>query len=410
MDVRWRCIYFCILLCVVLAVPQGSKTSDFSEDSHDVEAGARRQVLEMTPETFDKVVDGSKNVLVQFYAAWCGHCKALSSEYEALATSYSHVTSDTIIAKIDADLYRAVGSRYNVAGYPTIIYFPKDAKEKWQVYTGERTADKLIKFMNAMTGHQAAYQKPREATVMLDDQNFAQVVHHTNKHVLVQFYAPWCAHCKHLAPNYEIVAKAFMREPGIIIAKYDADWNKQFASQYAVTAYPTLKLFGAEHKAGLLYEGPRDPEFIIAFLNAKLGTARNIDGTLKPESALLATFGEHILEFLKLFTTGSYSVQDPNATDAKDNAIQAASKAAVSLHGTFAENGKTYLKIMKKIVEHGIGYIDSESQRLERLLKGKLSDEKSNEMTRRAYIVTDFAARLKHLQAQKEGSSKKANK
>ena len=116
MDVRWRCIYFCVLLCVVLAMPQGSKTSEFSEDSHDEEAGARRQVLEMTPETFDKVVDGSKNVLVQFYAAWCGHCKALSSEYEALATSYSYVTSDTVIAKIDADLYRAVGSRYNVAG------------------------------------------------------------------------------------------------------------------------------------------------------------------------------------------------------------------------------------------------------------------------------------------------------
>ena len=69
----------------------------------------------------------------------------------------------------------------------------------------------------------------------------------------------------------------------------------------------TIKLFNADNKAGLLYEGARDPESIIAFLNAKVGTARNVDGTLKPESAILATMGEHIQDFLKEDEGGEFS-------------------------------------------------------------------------------------------------------
>ena len=263
-------------------------------------------VVELTPKDFDKLVDGSKHALVQFYAAWCGHCKALVSEYEALAASFAQI-EDTVIARIDADLYRAVGSRYNVAGYPTLVYFPKGDRDRWEVYTGERMAQKMVKFMNSMTGHEVVYHRPREACLILDDQNFAQVVHDTKKHVLVQFYAPWCAHCKHLAPDYEVVANAFLREPSVVVAKYDADWNKAYGQQYAVTAYPTIKLFNADNRAGLLYEGARDPESMIAFLNAKVGSARNVDGTLKPESAILATMGEHIQEFLKEDQGGEFS-------------------------------------------------------------------------------------------------------
>ena len=263
-------------------------------------------VVELTPKDFDKLVDGSKHTLVQFYAAWCGHCKALVSEYDALAASFAQI-EDTVIARIDADLYRAVGSRYNVAGYPTLVYFPKGDRDRWEVYTGERMAQKMVKFMNSMTGHEVVYHRPREACLALDDQNFAQVVHDTKKHVLVQFYAPWCAHCKHLAPDYEVVANAFQREPSVVVAKYDADWNKAYGQQYAVTAYPTIKLFNADNRAGLLYEGARDPESMIAFLNAKVGSARNVDGTLKPESAILATMGEHIQEFLKEDQGGEFS-------------------------------------------------------------------------------------------------------
>ena len=107
------------MLAVVQTAPQASTVAEGEATTH---------VVDLEPKDFDKLTDGSRHVLVQFYAAWCGHCKALVSEYEALAVAYVDM-ADTVIARIDSDLYRAVGSRYNVAGYPTIIYFPKGWKK-----------------------------------------------------------------------------------------------------------------------------------------------------------------------------------------------------------------------------------------------------------------------------------------
>jgi len=381
----------CVVLVVVQTAPQAGATVDAAASDS---AG-----VELTVDDFDKRVDGSKHALVQFYAAWCGHCKALTPEYEAVAVSLRDSNiKDAVIARIDADLFRSIGSRFNVAGYPTIIYFPKKDKSKWQVYTGERTAEKMVKFMNSVTGRTAVYHKPREVTVVLDDDNFSSVVHDVSKHVLVQFYAPWCAHCKHLAPDYEMVAKAFQKEPAVIVAKYDADWNKQYGQQYGVTAYPTIKLFNADHRAGLLYEGARDPESILSFLNKKVGTVRGIDGQLKPEAAVLATMGDVVHKFLIAKSVSSRAL-----------AMQDARAAADTLHGIYHQNAQVYVGIMLKMAERSgerspadAAYLEEELGRLGRLLKSKISDEKANQMMRRRFIISDFLARQRKIKKEKD--------
>ncbi|KAE8681442.1 hypothetical protein F3Y22_tig00111330pilonHSYRG00812 [Hibiscus syriacus] len=64
------------------------------------------------------------------------------------------------------------------------------------------------------------------SVVVLNADNFDEVVLDETKDVLVEFYAPWCGHCKILAPTYEEVATAFKMEDDVIIANLDADKYK----------------------------------------------------------------------------------------------------------------------------------------------------------------------------------------
>ena len=53
-----------------------------------VAATCAAEVVDLTPSNFDSVVDGSKHVFVEFFAPWCGHCKALAPEYEKVGETF----------------------------------------------------------------------------------------------------------------------------------------------------------------------------------------------------------------------------------------------------------------------------------------------------------------------------------
>lgn len=94
---------------------------------------------------FDEIVnDSTKDVLVEFYAPWCGHCKKLAPIYEKLAESLSSVDS-LVIAKVDATENDIEG--IPIEGFPTVLLFPSDNKETPIPYEGERTVPGFKKFL-----------------------------------------------------------------------------------------------------------------------------------------------------------------------------------------------------------------------------------------------------------------------
>jgi len=86
-----------------------------------------------------------------------------------------------------------------------------------------------------------------------------------DKDVLVEFYAPWCGHCKQLAPKYEAAAKRLSVNKNIVIAKVDATANEVHGVQ--IKSYPTLKYYpGNKKSAPVDFEGAREEEGIITWL------------------------------------------------------------------------------------------------------------------------------------------------
>lgn len=96
--------------------------------------------------TFDDIVnDPTKDVLIEFYAPWCGHCKSLAPKYEELATKLAG-EEDIVIAKMDATA-NDVPKPYNVRGFPTIYFAPKNSKTSPKSYDGGREVDEFIKYL-----------------------------------------------------------------------------------------------------------------------------------------------------------------------------------------------------------------------------------------------------------------------
>merc|ERR1711907_163412 len=108
----------------------------------------------------------------------------------------------------------------------------------------------------------AALSSAEDATpssvVDLTMENFVEVVTDSKKHVVVEFFAPWCGHCKEFAPVYEKIADHYGGSDSVVVAKLDSEAHAVFAKMYKVTTYPTIKIFPKKEKTGTEYTGERN--------------------------------------------------------------------------------------------------------------------------------------------------------
>merc|ERR1712039_574488 len=111
---------------------------------------------------------------------------------------------------------------------------------------------------------------------------FQSIVKDRTKDVLVEFYAPWCGHCKKLEPVYREVARRLEGVASIVIAKIDATSND--VAGVDVEGFPTIKLWRADNKADPLdYDGDRDVDSFLAWLEEKATHPFNREELAKTE-------------------------------------------------------------------------------------------------------------------------------
>jgi protein disulfide-isomerase A1 len=125
------------------------------DHEHESEESSETAVVVLDDTNFDKHIGENELTLVEFYAPWCGHCKALVPEYDQASIMLQGQAS---LAKVDCTAFRELCTKYDVQGFPTIKLFRSDGSEP-QDYDQARKADAIAKFM--LKQKQSAYVEPK---------------------------------------------------------------------------------------------------------------------------------------------------------------------------------------------------------------------------------------------------------
>jgi protein disulfide-isomerase A1 len=101
-------------------------------------------VYVLTSTNFEGFLAEHKNVLAEFYAPWCGHCKSLAPEYAKAAQALESSDLDVVLAKVDATIHKDLAEKFGVKGFPTLKFFREGEVGE---YNGGRTEATIISWL-----------------------------------------------------------------------------------------------------------------------------------------------------------------------------------------------------------------------------------------------------------------------
>jgi len=158
MNIATKLIFAAIVLV-------GSSTSD--------DDGKEDGVWILGKDNFEQTIASNNYVLVEFFAPWCGHCKKLAPEYAAAAKELAEKKSEVLLASVDATVEPDLAKEFGVKGYPTLKFFKNGKPTE---YTGGRTTDTIISWLEKKTGPPAVSLDNPEASKKFVEDNKVAVI------------------------------------------------------------------------------------------------------------------------------------------------------------------------------------------------------------------------------------------
>jgi len=84
-----------------------------------------QKVIELTLDDFDYWIERFDALMVEVYAPWCGHCKDFVEKYNEVGQRLFDSSPRYFVAKIDGSKYPEIGKRYEIKGFPALIFFKR---------------------------------------------------------------------------------------------------------------------------------------------------------------------------------------------------------------------------------------------------------------------------------------------
>ncbi|TGZ82982.1 thioredoxin-domain-containing protein [Ascodesmis nigricans] len=131
----------------------------------------------------------------------------------------------------------------------------------------------LLSVLVLASSTDAMYGK-NSGVLELTPKNFNDEILQSTNAAIVEFYAPWCGHCRNLKPIYEKIGKSMKGIGKVAAIDCDDDVNKPLCGQYGIQGFPTLKFFRPSSKPGKPvvedYQGPRTAKAIAEGLSERI--------------------------------------------------------------------------------------------------------------------------------------------
>jgi len=234
-------------------------------------------VTEFSDETAPKIFGGEiKNHLLAFVSKKADDFKALIDAFTASAKSFKgkvlFIYIDTEVADNERIL-EFFGLKKEDAPTLRLINLDGDMTKYVPETPGIKTDD-INTFVQAfLDGKLKPYLMSQDvpedwdknAVKVLVGKNFAEVALSKEKDVFVEFYAPWCGHCKQLAPIWDKLGEAFKDKTDVVIAKMDSTVNE--VEEVKIQSFPTLKWFPKDGSI-VDYSGGRTLEDLTKFIES----------------------------------------------------------------------------------------------------------------------------------------------
>jgi protein disulfide-isomerase A6 len=124
-----------------------------------------------------------------------------------------------------------------------------------------------VALLSALPGAQAGLYTKKSPVLQVDGKNYERLIAKSNYTSIVEFYAPWCGHCKNLKPAYEKAAKNLDGLANVAAVDCDDEANKPLCGSMGVQGFPTLKIVRPKKGGGKPmvqdYQGQRTASAIV---------------------------------------------------------------------------------------------------------------------------------------------------